>query len=508
MKKNFSVNIGSRIFNIDEDAYERLNNYLVRLRTFFASDEGCDEILSDIEMRISELLEQKKSGDSGIISLHHINDVIVNMGEPDELSGTKQKTVKEKTPGKLYRDPDNRQIGGVCAGIAAWLGVAPLWVRVALILITLFYGTGVIIYLILWLILPEAKTTSEKLEMQRQTINIGTLRDELASAGSGLKNTGHSVMHTIGTFLRLCTEIIARLVKWIFKLLRWSTGALILIIVLIIFASISLIFLIREPYEFGIYHLGPAALSNTFEWLLPSVAIRWQAYMAASLLLIGTLGILIFVGLRLMLKWPPVRWLVISLLSFMIFAGLIVSGSSILQYSRTTNKMASESQRQTIGFSNKQLQLSLGSFDRSQYWMPLTEKGQSGRFNDVLGDISLSVRPAPADTIIITTVKTASAVFESEAAGFAKNITNTYNFKDSSLMVNPYFRIPLKDGMHYQKAEVIIGIPINTEVNIDGKMCQYIHYTDFIDEKNDGGIYLMTSSGLQLLSKKEIPWNE
>lgn len=505
MKKNFSVNIGSRIFNIDEDAYERLTNYLSRLRTFFTSDEGCDEILTDIEMRIAELLEQKKTNGQAIITIQHIEEVIVSMGEPDELSENKQEPVHEKTPGKLYRDPDNRQIGGVCAGIAAWLGVAPLWIRVALIVITVFYGTGVIIYLILWLIIPEAKTSSEKLEMQRQTINIGTLRDEVTSAGTGLKNTGNSVMHSVGKFLRLCTEIISRVVVFVLQVMRRFAGALILFIVLILFAGIGMIFLVREPMGFGMYHLAPTTLSHLFEWLIPETVIRWQAYIALALLFIGFVGMMIFVGLRLMLKWPPIRWIVISLLAIFILSGLIMEGGVIYQYSRTTAQVASESQRQTFGLKSKQIQLEEGSPDPAQYWAPLTQTGQSGSVNDVLCGFRLNVRPSPIDSMIITTIKTASAVFETEAANYIRNISNSYNFIDSTLVVYPYFKFPLKDGMHYQKTEVIIGIPVNTKVVINDRTFYWIKSTDFIGEKNEGGIYLMTNSGLQYVKKDDQP---
>ena len=139
MKKNFSVNIGSRLFHIDDDAYERLSTYLGRLRTFFATNEGCDEILTDIEMRIAELLEQKKTNGPAIIRIDQVEEVIADMGEPDQLSESQGEPSRAKTKGKLYRDPDNRHLGGVCAGVAAWFGVDPLWVRVAFVVITLLY---------------------------------------------------------------------------------------------------------------------------------------------------------------------------------------------------------------------------------------------------------------------------------------------------------------------------------------------------------------------------------
>jgi phage shock protein C len=497
MKKNFSVNIGSRLFNIDEDAYERLQAYLGRLRTFFASDEGHDEILTDIEMRIAELLELKKTDGLSIITIRDIEEVIAGMGEPDQFSGSNEAPTKGKIKGKLYRDPDNRQIGGVCAGIAAWFGVDPLWVRIAFAFITLMYGTGAIIYLILWIILPEAGTTSEKLEMQRQIINIGTLRNEVASASSGLRKTGSSFMQSLGTFIRFITEIIARLFKFLFQLLRRATGAIILLFVFALFVGISLGYLVREQIEFGMYHLDATTLSHGFEWLLPGAAVRWQAYIALSLLLVGIIGLLIFAGLRLLLKWPPIRAQVLSLLALLVLAGIIIAGSAIHQYSRTTAQVSSTSQRKTLALKFTKIHITAGSRDRDQYWSPLSGNAKSGRNNDVLGEIRLSIRPAPGDSLIVTTIKSATAFQESTAADFARSILHSYQFQDSLIVIDPYFKLPLREGMHYQKAEIIVGIPVNTEVVIKDEWNWHFNYDDFIDGMNDEGIYIMTSLGLK-----------
>ena len=498
MKKNFSVNIGSRLFNIDDDAYERLSSYLGRLRTFFAPEEGGDEIMTDIEMRIAELLEQKKANGPAIINLDQVEEVIADMGEPDQLSGSQEEPSRRKTKGKLYRDPDNRQIGGVCAGIAAWFGVDPLWVRIAFAVITLLYGTGAIIYLVLWIILPEAGTTSEKLEMQRQIINIGTLRDEVASAGTGLRKTGSSFMHSLGTFIRFVTEIISRLFRFLFQLLGRAAGAAILFLVLSFFIGMSLAYLVRDQFEFGMYHLGTTTLSHTFSWLIPGAAVRWQVYISMALFIIGIIGLLVFLGLRLMLKWPPIRWQVISVLVLLVVAGIVIAGSAIYQYSRTTDQVSSASERVTIRLKKKGIHLVPGTYDRNQYWAPLAGQGLSGSITDVLGEISLSVRPVPGDSIIITTIKSSSAVQESTAADFARNISNSFQFRDTLLIINPYFKFPLRDGMHYQKADIIIGIPVDTEVSINADWCWHINYEDFVEGRNNGGAYLMTNAGLKL----------
>jgi phage shock protein PspC (stress-responsive transcriptional regulator) len=508
MKKNFSVNIGSRLFNIDEDAYERLQGYLGRLRAFFAAEKGHDEIMTDIEMRIAELLEQNKPESPSIVTLQQIDQVIAGMGEPDQLSGSQEEQHREKPKGKLYRDPDNRQIGGICSGIAAWFGLDPLWVRIAFAIITLLYGTGAIIYLVLWIILPQAGTTTEKLEMHRKIINIDTLRNEVSSAGTGLRKTGSSFMTSMGTFLRFLTEIVSILFKFILQLLRRVAGAVILLLVATLFIGISLGYLVREQIEFGMYHLDTSTLSHGFVWLIPGAALRWQAYLALGLLLIGLIGLLVLLGLRLLLKWPPVRTQVLSLFALFALAGIIIAGSAIQQYSRTTDQVSSTSQHQTFALKNSKLRLSAGSYDRDQYWAPLSGTGKSGRNNDVLGEIRLNVRPAPGDSLIITIIKSASALQEYHAADYARNISCSYQFQDTLLVIDPYFKIPLHDGMHYQKAEMIVGIPLNTEIMIKDEWNWHINYDDFTDGMQGEGPYIMTSSGLKQKLVQQAPAND
>ena len=101
-------------------------------------------------MRIAELPDQQKEQGLSIITLKHIEEVIASMGEPDQLSDSETEQPRHapgiKTRGKLYRDPDNRQIGGVAAGIAAWFGIDPVWVRLIFAAFTLLYAVGIIVY--------------------------------------------------------------------------------------------------------------------------------------------------------------------------------------------------------------------------------------------------------------------------------------------------------------------------------------------------------------------------
>jgi phage shock protein PspC (stress-responsive transcriptional regulator) len=503
MKKNFSVNIGGRIFNIDDDAYECLNSYLSRLRNFFAAEQGYQEIIADIEMRIAELLDQQKETGQPIITLKHIEDVIASMGEPDQLSDSETEKPKNtpgiKTRGKLYRDPDNRQIGGVAAGIAAWFGIDPVWVRLIFAAFTLFYAVGIIVYVVLWLILPVAQTTSEKLEMQRQSININTLRNELVSAGTGIQKTGSSILQTIGTFIRFVTEVVARVFTFLFHLFGRLAGLAMLLMVIAVFIGLSTASLIREQMNMGNYQLDTTTQLHALQWLIPGPDVRWLAYIAIILLLIAITGLLIYTGLRLLLKWPPLRWQIIIVFVLLLVAGIITGVGAVFQYSRSSEKVASVTKRQSLVMKKKHIHLASGPNDSNQYFMPLAGDTIPGNVKYALGEISLSIRPVPADSLFVTLIQSASAWQESQAAGFTGNISYRYKLQDTLVTLNPYFMIPQNDGMHYQKMDVIVGIPINTEVIIDEPLRWRANFRDFINDEKEGRQFVMTTAGLMLI---------
>jgi len=502
MKKNFSVNIGGRIFNIDDDAYECLNNYLSRLRHFFAAEQGYAEIIADIEMRIAELLDLQKEQGLSIITLKHIEDVIASMGEPDQLSDSETEHPRYapgiKTRGKLFRDPDNRQIGGVAAGIAAWFGIDPLWVRLIFAAFTLFYAVGIIVYAVLWLILPVAQSTSEKLEMQRQSININTLRNELASAGTGIQKTGSSVLHSIGTFIRFVTEVVARLFNLLFKVLGRLAGLVLLLGVVAMFIGISAASLVREPMNMGNYQLDTISLVHALQWLVPGPDVRWLAYISILLLLVAITGLLIYTGLRLLLKWPPLRWQIIIVFVMLLVAGILTGVGSIFQYSHSSEQIGSITKHQSLVMKKKLLHLASGPDEYNRYFMPLAGDTIPGNMKYALGEISLSLRPVPADSIFLTTIQSASGWQELQAEVFASKLLYSYKLQDTLVTLNPFFMFPQNDGMRYQKLDVIVGIPINTEVVIDEPLTWRTNSSDFKESNRDGSQFIMTASGLQM----------
>jgi phage shock protein PspC (stress-responsive transcriptional regulator) len=194
MKKTFSVNLGNRVFNIDEDGYIRLKEYLDRIEGYFSDLKEREDIISDIEMRLSELFSERLGAMKQVITLRDVEEIIGIMGDPREIAGENGKSDQESTfegyergyrQRRLYRDPDNRVIGGVCGGLGAYLDIDPVIIRVIVVVLMVTFGIGLLLYIIMWIVVPEARTTAQKLEMRGDTVNASNIgkfvKDEFES---------------------------------------------------------------------------------------------------------------------------------------------------------------------------------------------------------------------------------------------------------------------------------------------------------------------------------------
>lgn len=189
MNKVFNINLGGYPFTIDEDAYQHLRTYLDAIHRHFKQTEGYEEITHDIETRLAELF-MEQLGSHPIVSLAVVNGAINTMGRPEEFgaeaieeepfaeqaSDNKKEGFRIKTGKRLFRDTDEKLIGGVAAGLAAYFGIPdPIWVRLFFVLIFISGGIGIPLYLILWAVMPEAKSASDRLAMRGEPINISNI---------------------------------------------------------------------------------------------------------------------------------------------------------------------------------------------------------------------------------------------------------------------------------------------------------------------------------------------
>jgi phage shock protein PspC (stress-responsive transcriptional regulator) len=182
MKKTLTINLAGMVYHIDEDAYQKLRNYLDSLEKKLKHEDDFKDIINDIEARISELLNEKLDGKRQVVIINDIDNVIEILGEPEVISNDDSSyessgTYAKKNYRRMYRDPDSRIIGGVCSGLAAYWNMDPTIVRVVFVVLVFLGGSGLLIYLILWLIMPEAQTTAQKLEMRGEAVTIDNIKN-------------------------------------------------------------------------------------------------------------------------------------------------------------------------------------------------------------------------------------------------------------------------------------------------------------------------------------------
>jgi phage shock protein PspC (stress-responsive transcriptional regulator) len=191
MKITVSINLGGWSFSIDEDAYAELKRYLKNLEIHFAGEESSSEILSDIESRMAEIFRSRLTTYKQVIMMEDVHHAISVLGTPEDISNEEGTFARDKfsTPGyhRMYRDPDHRIIGGVCAGMGSYWNIEPWIVRIIFFILAMMGGLGVLIYLILYIVLPEAKTTAQKIEMKGEPVNIHNIKESVKKEFESVK---------------------------------------------------------------------------------------------------------------------------------------------------------------------------------------------------------------------------------------------------------------------------------------------------------------------------------
>lgn len=232
MKKTLTVNLGGTVYHIDEDAYILLDNYLNNLRYHFRKEEGADEIVRDMEARIAELFDEALRGGLQVITIKEVEEVIARMGKPEELndgeeenaSASGEKAYDSESTGtsrRLFRNPDDRVLGGVVSGLAAYFGWDVTWTRIVFILAGFLIHGLILAYLLAWIIIPLAQTATEKLQMRGEPINVEnigrTVTDGFEKVNdcvhsekprSALHKLGNGVVAVFGFLLKLCLVLL------------------------------------------------------------------------------------------------------------------------------------------------------------------------------------------------------------------------------------------------------------------------------------------------------------
>jgi len=518
MNKTVNINLAGTFFHIDEDAFGKLNRYLNAIKNSFTNPQGQDEIIRDIEARIAELFSEKLDNNKQVITMKELDEVISIMGQPEDYAvdeelfddtpeGEKQQNPKGYK--KLFRDIDNKYIGGVSSGLGHYLGMDAIWVRLLWILLTIFTsGTFILIYIIFWILVPEAKTVAEKLTMTGEPVNISNIErkikenydeitDRIKNAdydkyGKRIKSGSENFFDTLG-------KIIMALLTVFVKFLG---------VILILISALTLIGLFIGLFITGISGIFGTWYTDFFNIVNDTVIPIWLV----SIMFFFAIGIpfffLFILGLKILVnnlksigKITKLSLLGIWILSIL---GLILFG--IFQASEQAyegNVIKSEKleikAQDTIYLS----MVSNEIFDREMkrgfnLSVKLDENDKEVLYSN---GIRLIVKSTKDSIATITTNKKAKGSNYLTAKNRANAINYNYVLEGNTLKLDAYFLTEIEEKYRGQEIEITLYLPIGTILNADSNT-QSFHrnsnwYQDIL-ENGDEEYFLEIQDGKTL----------
>lgn len=512
MKKNHSVNIGGQLFNIDEDALRRLEEYFTRLRGYFGGNGDAAEMLADVEARIAELLIPLSRGSERVVDMAAIEAVIGQMGQPeewgtpDEENGPEGSSTRSRSHRRIFRDTDRRILGGVASGLASWSGLDPLVIRVLFVLFSIFYFTGLIVYAVLWLVLPEARTTSEKLEMSGEAVNVDNLKRRFHEEKQRLADLGEHLPKNedVRRFTRDFGYGLGRMARFGANLFLRMVGVVILLMVLALAIGLSVSMFVRDSFYFdGGLRFMNLNLFQISQYLLPQASLRWQLYLAVAVVSIALVGLLTYWGLKLLIQWKNSTWQIPSILALSLAGGLTMGAVFAFRYQEQTRSGQVKSYRFSLNETPvRKIRLNVAERsypDRQADPGIVLATGEPAVGNEDFfeGRVNMSFRPALNDSASLSLVATARGKSAVDAMHNLQGIRYFWQMADSTLSLDPKFSVPLKQGYFQQEVEAVLYLPLSTELYIPSDDIYDIDYESFQEStERKSGWYRMTRQGL------------
>ncbi len=497
MNKTVSINLGGLFFHIDEDAYQKLNRYFDAIKRSLSPD-GKDEIMNDIESRIAELLSEKLKNDKQVVGIREIDEVIAVMGQPEDYKIDEETTGSSHTyfppgynpirPKKFYRDGDKGMIAGVCAGIAHYFRIDPLWIRIIFIIsLFLSFGASVFVYILFWILIPKAITTTEKLEMTGEPINISNIekkvREEIDSISSKLQNVDYDkISANAKTGAERLGNGIGNVFMTIFKALAKVIGAFITV-----FSAVGLgaviIFSFVVFFSSGIQ--DPDSPFYQYEMIFNHTDVPVWVVSILSLLAAGIpLFFLLLLGLKILIdNLKPIG----NITKYTLIAIWLISVAFIIYISV---RQASEFGHDGKIMKNEQINIAKNDtlyikFRHNEYFAKTVDYNreflitQDSTENDVLysNNVELYFMKTDAEPYL-QIERTAQGRSITEARKRAEKINYNFNLQGNNLILDNYLLTDISTKFRNQKVKVFVYLPQGSIVHADESIRHY-HRGDY-----------------------------
>lgn len=486
MNKTVNINLGGMFFHIDEDAYQKLTRYFDAIKRSLSNSSGQDEIIKDIEMRVSELLTEKQKTEKHVVGLKDVDEVIAVMGQPEDyrideesIGNTSTNFSFSKTR-KLYRDTENGMIGGVLAGLGHYFGIDKVWLRIFLLIMIFAWSIGFWAYIILWIVMPEAVTTTEKLEMTGEPVTISNIekkvREEFENVSDKFKNANYDEM---GNRVKTGAEKIgSSLGDFIIAVLRVFSKILGVFLIIVGLFTLVALFI-------AVFTLGSSSV----------IDVPWQGFIEAGNFTdypVWTFGLIMFFAIG-------IPFFFLSLLGFKLLSPNLKSIGNIAKSTLLAIWIIAVSLAIAIGlkqasafaidgrvvvkenFNLNPTDTLLIKFrhnddfaknidDNSNFKITLDSKG-----NNVIYSNNVRFKIAQTDTqsAYIQIEKEAKGKTLFEAKQRAEKIKYAYKIIGNQLVFDNYLLSDLKEKFRDQDIEITLFLPLGTLLKMDDSVARY-----------------------------------
>ncbi|KIA99288.1 phage-shock protein [Flavobacterium sp. KMS] len=519
MNKTVNINLGGMFFHIDEDAYLKLTRYFDAIKRSLGNSSGKDEIIKDIEMRVSELLTEKQKSEKHVVGLKDVDEVIAVMGQPEDYiieeesnashqSFSNSGTRKSK---KLYRDKEKGMIGGVATGLGHYFGIDSVWLKIMfLIFVFAGFGTGILAYIVLWIVTPEAVTTSEKLEMTGEPVTISNIekkvREEIESFSDKFKNADYDKMgNQVKSGAERLGSGFSDFIMTVFKIFAKFLG------IILIMSGISTLILLL----IGVFTLG----TNLF------VEFPWQNFVDAGNFTdypIWMFGLLMFFAVG-------IPFFFLTLLGFKLLAPNMKSIGNIAKYTLLAVWIIAMAlaisigikQATEISYDNKTVQKQpinikttdtlFVKFKYNDYFSKDLDHHKDFEFvqdsanHQLIYSTNVNLRVLHTDekTAYIQIEKTARGKSYIDAKERAEKINYKFEIKGNQLILDNYLLTDIKNKFRDQEVKIYLYLPEGQLLKPDASVEDYDESDDNffnLHFSSDNYVYKVESSKVKCLN--------
>ncbi len=501
MNKTVNINLANRLFHIDEGAYQRMQRYLESVKRSFANTPGSDEILADIEARIAELFYEKLENERQVITQKEVDEVIAIMGQPEDYivdedifedePRTDKRSTEPKRSRKLYRDTDQKYVAGVSSGLAHYFNIDPLWIRLLWIILTIGSSGGfILVYGLLWLLVPEAVTTSQKLDMRGEDVNISNIErkvkegfDDVAQkiksvdyegVGNRVKSSGKTFFDTLGDVVMFFFKIIGKFIG----ILLIIVGASTIIGLFIGMITVGIADVVNIP-GLNLYHVVDA--SNMPIWFV-------------SVLCFFAIGIpfffLLYLGLKILVnnlnsigkiaKFALLGLWLISIILLIVFGVRQATARAYSDSVEIEEELVFQDVKDT-------LYIDIASYDRAYRNKRTVKMGdgsilsrnEAGEEVIVLDDVEMYLEKSKDSLARIEIIKESDGPSFDRAEELATAIVYEYAIEENTLFLNDFITTARNNKVMYQEVRINLILPEGTLLkfsNVSNYRCWRFHF--------------------------------